>query len=339
MIVAHMRFHFTIRDLIWLTAVAALAWAATALADNPKICVINADGSGLRTLVEMPGYRWAGSPRFSHDGKLVAFDATRDRFENDHIFVIDAEGGQPRDLGLGSRPTWSADDKQLCFFMFEGSSADDKRGIYAANIDGTSRQFVVAGTKGNWSPDGGRIVYIENQDNGPNTLWVYNLLESQSKVLLKDKFSAILSSPVWSPNGKQICFIGRRERAGEPELCIIDVDGNGAAVTKFKGPVTEDFPSWSANNRILFLQVAALGASARATGWTPAVPIRPRPSTSARSNSGTPVGRPMASKLHFGLLPEVLLRHDQKSLSRVLPRSGRTRLESDRVANVQRKRN
>jgi Tol biopolymer transport system component len=251
-------------SLIVVMLTVAFTWAATAWADNPKICIINADGSGLRTVVEMPGYHWAGSPRFSHDGKLIAFDATQDRFENDHIFVVDAEGGQPRDLGLGSRPTWSADDKQLCFFMFEGSSADDKRGIYAANIDGKSRQFVVAGTKGNWSPEGGRIVYVENQDNGPNTLWVYNLLEGQSKVLLKDKFSAILSSPAWSPNGKQVCFIGRRERAGEPELCIIDADGNGAAETKFKGPVTEDFPSWSATNRILFLQVAARGASPRA---------------------------------------------------------------------------
>ena len=33
-------------------------------------------------------------------GKQVAFDATVGGAQNDHIFVVDAAGGEPRDLGF-----------------------------------------------------------------------------------------------------------------------------------------------------------------------------------------------------------------------------------------------
>ena len=110
------------------------------------------------------------------------------------------------------------------------------------NTDGKSRQFVVAGTKGSWSPDGSRIAYIEKQDNGPKTIWIYNLLEGQNKVLLKENSTAILSSPAWSPDGKQICFTGRRQRNGDEELCIVDTEGDIMSVTKVKGALTQNSP-------------------------------------------------------------------------------------------------
>ena len=250
------RFRFAALE-VFAVLILELLTSCAVFADDPKVCIMNPDGSGMHTLVEMPGYSWVGSPSFSHDGKQVAFDGTRDNFENDHVFVIDAAGGEPRDTGLGSRPTWSADDKQLCFFMLDGNPSDEKRGIYVMNTDGKSRQFVVAGTKGSWSPDGSRIAYIEKQDNVPKTIWIYNLLEGQNKVLLKEKFNSILSSPAWSPDGKQICFTGRRQRNGEEELCVVDLEGDGTAATKLKGSLTQNSPGWAPGNRILFVMTPA----------------------------------------------------------------------------------
>ncbi len=77
--------------------------ARLAFADDPKICTMKPDGSECRTLVEMPGYDRVGSPAFSHDGRFIAFDGTRDNLENNHIFIMDAAGGPPRDIGLGAR--------------------------------------------------------------------------------------------------------------------------------------------------------------------------------------------------------------------------------------------
>ena len=97
--------HFRFAALeVFAVLILELLTSRGVFADDPKVCTMNPDGSGMHTLVEMPGYSWVGSPSFSHDGKQVAFDGTRDNFENDHIFVIDAAGGEPRDIGLGSRP-------------------------------------------------------------------------------------------------------------------------------------------------------------------------------------------------------------------------------------------
>jgi Tol biopolymer transport system component len=78
-----------------------------------QICIMNIDGSGMRTLVDMAGYDWVGSPYWSRDGKRLVFDAMQGGFQNNHIFLIDAAGGQPHDIGLGSQPSFSADDKQI----------------------------------------------------------------------------------------------------------------------------------------------------------------------------------------------------------------------------------
>src|SRR5262252_7376462 len=142
-----------------LLVLAALALAASrAQAQSKKLGLMNADGSGVRTLIDMPGYFWQGSPHFSHDGKRIAFDATvNQQFQNDHIFVVDAAGGEPLDLGFGSQPTWSSDDKQVCFFMIDGNPNNEQQGVYIMNADDKSRQFLTRGFYPRWSPNGRKI--------------------------------------------------------------------------------------------------------------------------------------------------------------------------------------
>src|SRR4051812_28279023 len=137
-----------------------------------RIAVMNIDGTGLRTLSEMPGYVWQGSPSWSRNGKQIAFDATVAGFEQDRIFLVDAAGGEPRDIGFGSQPSWSADSKQLCFFMAANNPAHEKVGVWVMNADGSSRQFVSPGSQGRWSSDGGQIAYSFRYKGSPN-IWVY----------------------------------------------------------------------------------------------------------------------------------------------------------------------
>jgi Tol biopolymer transport system component len=254
-------------------AMAALPRAALA---QKKICTMNADGTDIKTLVDMPGYYWEGSPFWSHDGKRIAFDATVDeRFEHDHIFVVDAEGGEPHDLGSGSQPSWSADDKQLCFFTLAGNSDDEKVGVYVMNADGKARQFLTGGTKARWSNDGGRIAYL-NRNEGTNTIWVYDIVMGERKPILKDKFVNLMSPPVWSPDGKQICFVARRNQGDAPELCLMDVDGDGKATTLVKDQISNVFPCWSPGDKILFA-MGDVGQSAQPCWLDPAKPAAPTP--------------------------------------------------------------
>src|SRR5262249_13339427 len=241
---------------VLLVALALIA-PRPAQAQNKKLGIMNADGSNVRTLIDMPGYFWQGSPHFSHDGKRIAFDGTVNQlFQNDHIFVIDAAGGEPRDLGLGSQPTWSSDDKQICFFMIDGNSNNERQGVYVMNADGKSRTFLTPGVSPRWSPDGGKISYL-NDHNGVLSIWIYSILESDAKPLLAEKLAAIGSPAVWSPDGKQIAFLARHTTDGDLELCLAQAEGDSDIRTLCKDHISSIAPCWSPGSKILFVMTPA----------------------------------------------------------------------------------
>jgi Tol biopolymer transport system component len=253
-----MRFNCRLAALAGLLATLI---APQSLLAQKKLCVMNIDGTGLRTLSEMPGYAWQGSPNWSHDGKKIAFDATTGGFEQDHIFVVDAAGGEPRDIGLGSQPSWSADDKQLCFFTLPGNPAEEKVGVWVMNAEGQARQFVTTGTKGRWSNDGSRIAYIDEHD-GAETIWLYNIVDAESKPLLQYKFAG-LSPPVWSDDSQQIAFVGIRDGVESPQLCVINTERKGAPAVKIKEDLTFVSPCWAPAKNILVGMAGENGAKPR----------------------------------------------------------------------------
>jgi Tol biopolymer transport system component len=74
-----------------------------------EVYLANADGPNQEALaLTSMGPTSLGSPRWSPDGRWIAFD----RYENGHsvIYAIRAEGGQPRRLtnpeGSDTRPSW-----------------------------------------------------------------------------------------------------------------------------------------------------------------------------------------------------------------------------------------
>jgi Tol biopolymer transport system component len=231
-------------------ATAILSIPSWALAQI-KICVANVDGTELRTVADVPGSAWSGSPIWSHDGKRIAFDSTTDNFENDHVFVVDVDGNNLRDLGLGSEPHWNPDDKQLLFFTLPKNPADEKVGIWLMNSEGQARQFITPGTKGRWSCDGGKIAYLNKVKNA-NTIWIYNVVDAEAKPALQESYLKI-SPPVWSPDDKQICFVGTRPDTSATELCVIDAEGEHQVTTLLKEGVSPmTWPSWAPNKNILF---------------------------------------------------------------------------------------
>jgi WD40 repeat protein len=180
------------------------------------IFVMKADGSGLRKLAQVEGYKKLNSPQWSHDGKRLAFNAIEGPDGAEKFFAIDADGGGLQELGENSMPHWSPDDKQLAYHNYGRGGL--KRGVYVQNLDGKGRDWLADGYSPRWSPDGSHIAYISAQ-----SLKVLDLVDGQIRAEANEAFDELYFGFDWSPDGKRLAFVGRRN--GDRELVIADGQG------------------------------------------------------------------------------------------------------------------
>jgi Tol biopolymer transport system component len=83
---------------------------------DDNVWVINADGTGLTNLTPNTGSSFEADPQWSPDSRHIVFMSSRDQglisgFQGADIFVMDADGSNPRNLTQGSAaislaPTW-----------------------------------------------------------------------------------------------------------------------------------------------------------------------------------------------------------------------------------------
>src|SRR5690606_17696596 len=99
------------------------------------IWVANVDGSSPMRLTAHVGRDTF--PRFSPDGKLVAF--TSNRFGNDDVFVVPATGGEPRQLTFNTTGDtvlyWTPDGKGIVFASSRGA-AQWRSPLHIVSVDG-----------------------------------------------------------------------------------------------------------------------------------------------------------------------------------------------------------
>ena len=86
----------------------------------------------------------AGSPRFSPDGKSIAFDSRQEQGQLD-IFVMPADGGPPRNLtnhpATDSVPTWSHDGR----FIYFNSNRNGSSQVWKMRADGSEPRPITRG--------------------------------------------------------------------------------------------------------------------------------------------------------------------------------------------------
>lgn len=183
--------------------------------------VMGADGSELHRILAMPGFTSNGSPDWSHDGSRIAIDATRtilgESWTTSHVFVVNADGSSPKDLGTGAMPSWSPDDKQLTYSQY----APEQR-VWVMNADGMARrQISQNGWGSQWSPKRNEIAYVSG---GGANICVYDLDSEQRHTLLDRQYKQIYEGFTWSPDGKWICFKADLSPSGS-EVAAVAVEG------------------------------------------------------------------------------------------------------------------
>jgi Tol biopolymer transport system component len=133
-----------------------------------EIWVAEADGSSERQVTHGPTLS-QGSPRWSPDGSLIAFDAQEANGDR-HIWTIPAEGGGARQLtheaGEQAAPTWSRDG-QWIYFSHNGSGRHE---VWRVRSTGGAPEQISrtgSGVIAFESADGGHVIYKGGDGDAP----------------------------------------------------------------------------------------------------------------------------------------------------------------------------
>ena len=259
-----------------LTCLAALVGAAPALAQIDARMLRNPDVSATQIAFVYAGDIWvvpkAGgvavrlssprgeeqNPRFSPDGRQIAFTANYDG--NLDAYVVSAQGGDPVRLTHHPMPDrvvdWHPDGKRVLFASSRESGRQRYNQFYVVSTAGgmPEKLKVPYGEAGSFSPDGSSIAYVpQTQANrtwkryrggwSPD-IWTFNLTSLASSNVSKSV--AVDEFPMW--HGDTIYFMSDRGAGQRQNLWALD-RRNGATrqVTDFRD-YDVAFPSLGPND-------------------------------------------------------------------------------------------
>lgn len=186
-----------------------------------KLQINRCDSDGKNNRVLIPHKAFEESPRWSPDGKRLAWVSTR--FGNQEICSVNAEGGDlqrlTNDNGFDNNPAWSPDGKQIVF----ASSRDGNFELYSMHADGSQVRRLTNHPAidqwPTWSPDGKQIAFTSNRD-GNYEIYVMQADGSSLRNLTRHRSQENFAA--WSPDGKRIAFISNRH--GGHDLYVMHVN-------------------------------------------------------------------------------------------------------------------
>ncbi len=223
-----------------LMATLLTAGAARAADDEPRaIFVMQRDGTAVRSVVSLKEFKWLGNPRWSHDGKRLAFDAKGNG--KSRLFIIGTDGKNLVDLGEGAMPSWSPDDKQLAFHVLAGTNANGE--VWVQNADGKGRVRLAEGLAPRWSPDGSQIAMAGK------SLRIFDMIESNQRNVFADGEKIVATNRFdWSSDGKRLAAIVERNGGREQVTAAVDA-ADRTITTRLRGKLYD--VAWSPQDNLL----------------------------------------------------------------------------------------
>lgn len=167
------------------------------------------------------------APRFSPDGRLIAFSASYDG--NTDVYVIGLDGGVPRRLTWHSAPDmvngWSPDGKRVLFASPREVLNSRSNQLYEVSVDGGYERKLMPAVayEGAWSADGKQLAYRPygaahagasgwRQSRGGTTppVWIMDMQGPGAGQRWQQipHVNATDSAPVWA--GGEVVFISDR---------------------------------------------------------------------------------------------------------------------------------
>src|SRR6266511_550761 len=216
------------------------------------------DGTDLANITHSPGYDAEGA--FSPDGKQIVFcslraafsfeklsSELRARYEKDpswfgDIYIMNADGSDVRRLtdapGYDGGPFFSPDGQRIIWRHFEenGMIAD----IWTMKTDGSDKRRITDFKSMSWAPfyhpSGKYVIFTSNKFGFENfELFIVDVDGEREpvRVTLTPGFDGL---PVFSLDGKKLCWTSGRTSDGKPQLFLADWNDEAARAALAASP-------------------------------------------------------------------------------------------------------
>jgi TolB protein len=177
-------------------------------------------GTLIRPILYNSAPLYGRQPRWSPDGRQIAYAAGRRVTSDsgvdivDAIYVLSPDGGAPRKI-IPERKgyfavgwlRWTYDGKHLTYL--------GRDGVHTVALDGSEVRFIpgkdLPGTynnrqsDGEYSPNGRWLAYCGRSDEGATDVWILPAAGGQAQALRHSL--GILEYPTWSPDGRTLYFV------------------------------------------------------------------------------------------------------------------------------------
>jgi len=268
--------------------------------DRNKSAVWMASWDGTRNIRLTTSKAGEDAPRWSPDGRWLAFLSSRDD-EHTQIWLLDRQGGEGRKVTTLPSDVadyvWAPDGKRIALVVEDADTAKPK----------TPPPIVIDRFQFKQDESG----YLGQQRRH---LYVLDMEAGKTTILTSGAYDELL--PAWSPDGKSLAFVSKRrpefDRDSNWDLYVIDAAPGGTPVprqlTTFEGPDndpdTESRPAWSPDGRsVAYLQGGPLKLvyyAVQKLAVVPAAGGAPRILTAALDRNATnPVWSPDGSSIYF----------------------------------------